>query len=179
MSNFVPEPLSHAELNKMIMEHEIYCKSTEEKAGEMLNLTCFVIEDFDFSRKDLSSIDAYNSVFIRCKFTDCDLYHVSFSGSEFIDVDFSGAILVKAELYDVKATRTCFDRANLKRAEFMSAKLIDVSFRNADLGEGILSESELVRTIFDGANIVGAAVDNNKETDTSWVNVNGRGFAAA
>jgi uncharacterized protein YjbI with pentapeptide repeats len=179
MSDFVPKSLSHAELNEMLLKHKLYLVNQEKEEGEMLDLSGYIIEDYDFKKQDLSSIDARISVFTRCTFAGCDLYHVYFSGSEFIDVDFSDAVLVKAELYNVKAKNTCFDRANLRRAEFMSTQLVDVSFRNADLGDGVLSESELVRTVFDGANIVGAAVDDNKETDTSWVNVDGYGFAAA
>jgi uncharacterized protein YjbI with pentapeptide repeats len=173
MDNFVPRPLTHNDLNRMMLEHNNY-RSSGGKEGQILNLTSYVVEDFNFSKQDLSGIDAYNSVFIRCKFTGCNLAYSHFSGSEFTDVDFSDAVFVKAELYDVKAEKTCFDRANLRCAEFMSAKLVDVSFRNADLGGGILSDSELTRTIFDGSNFGGAAVSDNQETDASWINVNGK-----
>ncbi len=177
MSDFVPRPLSHIELQKMILEHQKY-RSSKGKEGKLIDLSDYVIEDFNFSGQDLNCINARISIFLRCKFTNCDLSGSYFSDSEFIDVDFSDAMLVKTELYDVKARNTCFDRANLRRAEFMGAELVDVSFRNADLGGGILTESELIRTIFDGANIAGAAVDENQETDTSWINVNGMREAA-
>jgi uncharacterized protein YjbI with pentapeptide repeats len=99
MSEFVPQLLSHAELQKMMSDHEVYHARQEGKNGKMLDLTCYIIKDFDFSNQNLVEIDAYNSIFIRCKFIGCDLYHSYFSGSEFIDVDFSDSILVKAELY--------------------------------------------------------------------------------
>jgi uncharacterized protein YjbI with pentapeptide repeats len=179
MSDSISKFLSHADLNEMLSKHNLYLSSTAKEEGEIMNLTGYIIENFDFSGQDLSSINARISIFNRCKFICCDLCYTYFNGSEFIDVDFSDVVLVKAELYNVKVKNTCFDGSNLRRAEFMSTQLIDVSFRNADLGEGILSESELIRTIFDGENIVGAAIDENRETDTSWLNVNGYGFSTA
>jgi uncharacterized protein YjbI with pentapeptide repeats len=119
---------------------------------------------------DLSGISARVSIFIRCNFNNCDLYHSYFNGSEFTDVDFSDAILVKAELNEIKAKNTCFDRAKLCRAEFMYCKFTDVSFRDADLNSSIISDSELTRTCFDDADIEGSAIEDNKEDGTSWGN---------
>jgi uncharacterized protein YjbI with pentapeptide repeats len=169
-SEYVPELLNSDELKKMVSAHQKYITS-EGREGCDIDLAGYIIKDFDFSGLDLNGVSARISVFIRCKFNDCDLYRAYFNGSELVDVDFSDAVLVKTELHRVKAKNTHFDRAKLGRAEFIRCTLTDVSFRNADLHSAIICDSELVRTCFDGANVEGAAIDDNKEEETSWGNL--------
>jgi uncharacterized protein YjbI with pentapeptide repeats len=169
-SDYMPQPLSHTEIQQMLDAHQKYFSSKREE-GQKLDLTGYIIEGFDFSGLELPSLSARISIFIRCDFKNCNLYGAYFNGSEFTDVDFSDANLAKVEFNEIKAKKTCFDRAKLYQAEFMYCKFADVSFLNADLNSSIISDSELIRTCFGGADIEGAAIDNNKEDGTSWGNL--------
>jgi uncharacterized protein YjbI with pentapeptide repeats len=164
MDDWTPEILSHVQLREMLQEHDKGNDSNWEE-GEKIDLSGYIIEDFDFSSRSLVCIAARYSIFIRCNFSGCDFYGSYFNNSEFIDVDFSDTILVKAELNCIKAKNTRFDRANLFRAELQDVTMVDVSFCDANLDRTFINRPELVRTTFDNAN--NASIDWLESEGTS------------
>ena len=169
----MPIHLSHEKLYQMLLEHDTY-NSSEGKNGELLNLSGYIIENFDFSGRDLSEINARMSIFLECKFICCDLYHSYFNNSSLIKADFRNSTLSKAELNEIDATDACFDSAKISSAEFMDSNLRQATFRHADLYDAIISDCDLTNTIFDDADVTGAAISDNQEDNTSWKNVKGR-----
>jgi uncharacterized protein YjbI with pentapeptide repeats len=151
MDNWAPEILSHDKLQEMLLKHDKGNDSNWAE-GETIDLSGYIIEDFDFGSRSLVCIHARDSIFIRCNFTGCDFYGSYFNGSEFIDVDFSDTIWVKSELNCIKAKNTRFDRANLFRAELQNVKLVNVSFHNANLYCAFINRPELIETTFEAEN---------------------------
>jgi uncharacterized protein YjbI with pentapeptide repeats len=151
MNYWTPEILSHAELIEMLLKHDRGNNSNWAE-GERIDLSGYIIEDFDFERRSFCCINARDSIFIRCNFIGCDFYGSYFNGSEFIDVDFSDTIWVKAELNGIIAQNTRFDRANFFRAELQYVKMLDVSFCDANLERAFIYKPELIRTNFEFKN---------------------------
>lgn len=178
MSKHIPRLLSHDELQRMLEEHARF-NATDGREGQQLDLSGYVIEDFDFSTHDVENlIHARGSVFTRCGFRGCDLYHVYFNDSKLIAADFRDAMLAKAEFHGVDASRACFDNAKMGSAEFIEANLSGAAFRNADLYSCIISNCDLTNAVFDDADLGDAAIRDNTESGTSWRNVKGRSVAA-
>jgi uncharacterized protein YjbI with pentapeptide repeats len=148
------EILSHDRLREMLLKHD-RGNDSDWAEGETIDLSGYIIEDFDFGSRDLACINARGSIFIRCNFTGCDFYGSYFNDSEFIDVDFSDTCFVKAELNGMKAKNTRFDRANLFRAELQNVELVDVSFCGANLDHAFINRPKLIRTTFSEENRAG------------------------
>ena len=87
--------LNRKQLNSIVESYQTF----EEKLEQRSALSACIVEDFDFSGIDLSNIFAIGSIFIRCKFIDCELYGAIVDESQFINADFRGANLGKANFY--------------------------------------------------------------------------------
>ena len=95
MKKIEPKFFTHDELNSIMKIYQTF----EEKLEQRSALSACIVEEFDFSGIDLSSIFAIGSIFIRCKFIDCELYGAIVDESQFINADFRGANLGKANFY--------------------------------------------------------------------------------
>ena len=168
------EIIDHESLRRLLEKHDLYKKSGG-KSGEMVDLSCYLIEDYDFSGMNLSEIHARSSVFRRCRFVGAKLFGIHFNDSCIAESDLSEATLVKAELINTDARGACFNAANMCRAELVDTNLSGASFRGADLSCSTISGCDLSNTVFDGADLKSADLANNNEHKTSWVDVQGRG----
>lgn len=159
---------------KSILEKQSTYHISKGKQGKLADLSASIIEDFNFSKIDLSDIFAIGSVFIRCKFTECEFYTANLSESKFIAADFRGANLHKTEFYRVEAKDACFDSANCSGAEFDEANLTGATFRNANLGGASFVDCDLTNAIFDGARLTRLSTGgSNKWDNTSFLNIEG------
>ena len=157
-----------------MLEKQLAYQASEGKLGQRVDLSVYIIEDYDFSGIDLSSIFAIDSTFYRCKFVNCDLYSTIFTKSKFIEVDFTGANLGKTEFCRVKARNACFDNTNCGSAEFDEADLSGTTFRNANLNGASFVDCDLTNAIFDGAKLTWLSTGgNNKWDNTSFLNIEG------
>ena len=167
------EFLDRAALNFILKQQSIYLASGR-KIGESADLSASIIEEFDFSGIDLSSIFAIGSIFIRCKFINCELYGAVLDESQFINANFRGANLGKTNFYQVKAKNVCFDNTNCGSAEFDEADLNSATFRNANLNGASFVDCDLSNAIFDGAKLTNLSTGGaNKWNNTSLLNITG------
>ncbi|MBR8828181.1 MAG: pentapeptide repeat-containing protein [Gomphosphaeria aponina SAG 52.96 = DSM 107014] len=162
--------LDHNTLNS-ILEKQCLYHTSEGKLGKLADLSAYIIEEFDFSQMHLSDIIAIGSVFIRCKFINCELYGTIFDESKFITVNFKNSNLGKAQFYGVEAKNACFDDTNCSSAEFDESNLSGATFRNANLRGTSFTDCDLSNAVFDGADLEYASIVNNIEYGTSWKNV--------
>ena len=101
------ETPDHQSLQNKINNHVRYLESYGDE-GEFADLSNLKIENFDFSNCKLSGIHAHNSVFIKCRFYQCDLYGSVFKDSVFMNIDFEQANLGKTEFYSLNHNELYF-----------------------------------------------------------------------
>lgn len=141
------EELEHNDLKEIIKKHILSKSSSNE--GELADLSSYVVRNFDFSNLDLSEIHACDSIFVNCKFTNCDLYGVDFSNSSLVGINFKGSMLGKSEFYEANLSIACFDNTDLNSAVFIRSNLRGATFRNADINHTSFTECDLTDTVFD------------------------------
>ena len=135
----VPEPIDNDTLQRLVNEDLRYLHENPG-ADSTLELSLYIISDFDFSGLDLRGIHAQNTTFHRCRFVGTDFYGADFGGTKAPNADFRGAVLAKAEFYEADLSGANFDGANLIRTNFMDCDLRGATFRNADFSGGLVSD---------------------------------------
>ena len=144
----VPEALDNATLQRMMNEH---MKEVDANNGEGtdLDLSLYIIANFDFSGLSLSGVHAYKTVFQECRFVGTDLYTADFSNTVAPGTDFRKAVLAKSVFYGANLSGANFDGANLMRAYFKHCDLRGTTFRDVDFSGGMISDCQMEGAIYD------------------------------
>lgn len=157
--------LQHDEL------HRILALVQKEDEGYPIDLSCSIIEDFDFSGLALQDVQAQQTHFIRCRFVAADLYGAHLSYTTAIGADFRHSVLVNAEIFRANLSKACFNGANLSRTMIRKTQLNGASFVNADLHGSSFVGCDLTNAVFDGAEMVLSNFRDCILEGVSWANV--------
>lgn len=144
----VPEPIDNETLQRLVDEDVRYLRE-RPGADSTLELSLYIISDFDFSGLNLSGIHAQNTTFYRCRFVGTDLFGADFYGTVAPGADFRGAILAKSVFYEADVSDAIFDGANLIQTDFMDCDLRGATFRDVDFSGGIISDCQTEGAIYD------------------------------
>jgi len=143
----VPEPLDNETLQRMMDEHMCYVH-THHGSGPDIDLSLYIISDFDFSGLNLIGMHAQRTTFHRCRFVGTDLYTADFGYTVAPGADFRGATLAKAVFYEADVSGANFDGANLIQTDFMDCDLRGATFRHADFTGGLVSDCNTEGAVF-------------------------------
>jgi len=142
-----PETLDNETLQRMMDEHMRYVHA-HHGSGPDIDLSLYIISDFDFSGLNLDGMHAYKTTFHRCRFVDTDLSTADFGYTVAPGADFRGATLVKAVFYGADVSGANFDGANLIQTDFMHCDLRGATFRDADFSGGLVSDCNTEGAVF-------------------------------
>ena len=156
------ESLSSDQVKQKLTAHQSYLES-KGREGQCLDLSHYVIENFQFDGLDLSEVVAQGA-----RFKNCSFKRVNWSGGNLDSVSaqacsFDDAILVKAEFFEANLAQSTFVGANLNRAEFIECDLSSVNFENAQMAGAVVAESRLTGASFEGVQKDTASFDNNEQ----------------
>lgn len=143
-----PQPLDNKTLQHMMDEHMRYVHD-HNGASPDVDLSLYIISDFDFSGLILRGIHAYKTTFYRCRFVGTDFYYSDFSETVAPGADFRGAILAKSVFSEADVSGANFDRANLVQTDFMDCDLRGATFRDVDFAGGMISDCRTEGAIYD------------------------------
>lgn len=143
----VPEPLDNETLQRMMDEHMHYVHA-HGGSGPDIDLSLYIISDFDFSGLILCGMHAQRTTFQRCRFIGTDLYAADFNRTVAPGADFRRAILAKAVLNEADFSDANFDGANLASVDIMDCDLRRATFRNADFTGGLVSDCNTEGAVF-------------------------------
>ncbi len=143
----VPEPIDNETLQRLVDE-DLFYLHTHPGASSKLELSLYIISDFDFSGLKLYGIHAQRTTFHRCRFVGTDFYGADFDGTAAPGADFRGAGLAKAVFNEANLSGANFDGANCASADFMDCDLRGASFRNADFTGGLVSDCNTEGAVF-------------------------------
>lgn len=144
----VPEVLDNETLQRMMDEHTDYTKAHNGE-GPDIDLSLYIISDFDFSGLNLRGMHAQRTTFHRCRFVGTDLYTADFGYTVAPGADFRRAVLAKAVFNEAELSGANFDGANLIRTNFMDCDLRGATFRNVDFSGGWASDCNLEGAVYD------------------------------
>lgn len=144
----IPEPLDNKTLQRMMDEHMRYVHA-HDGASPGVDLSLYIISDFDFSGLILRGIHAYKTTFHRCRFVGTDFYYSDFSETAAPNADFREAILAKSVFSEANMRGANFDRANLIQTDFMECDLREATFRNVDFSGGMISDCQTEGAVYD------------------------------
>ena len=144
----VPQHLDNKTLQRMMDEHMSYVNA-HNGSGPDIDLSLYIISDFDFSSLILSGMHAYKTTFYRCRFVGTDLFGASFDETVAPSSNFQGAILAKSVFNEADFSGANFDDANLIRVSFTNCDLRRATFRNTDFSGGWVSECNMEGAIYD------------------------------
>lgn len=143
----VPEPIDNKTLQRLVDEDVRYLHD-HPGADSTLELSLYIISDFNFSGLNLRGIHAQRTTFHQCRFVGTDLFGADFSGTVAPGADFRDAVLAKAEFYEADLSGANFDEANLIRVYLKRCNLRGATFRNADFTGGLVSECSTEGAVF-------------------------------
>ncbi len=143
----VPEPIDNDTLQRLVDKDLRYLRENPG-ASSNLQLSLYIISDFDFSGLNLSGIHAQNTTFHRCRFVGTDFYGADFDGTIALGADFRRAGLAKAVFNEANLSGANFDGANCASADFMNCDLRGATFLNVDFSGGILSDCNTEGAVF-------------------------------
>lgn len=143
----VSEHLDNETLQRMMDEHMRYV-GAHGGSGPDIDLSLYIISDFDFSGLNLSGIHAQRTTFHRCQFVGTDLYSADFNRTIAPGADFRMAVLAKAVLNEADFSGANFDGANMASIDIMDCDLRGATFRDADFTGGLVSDCNTEGAVF-------------------------------
>ena len=114
-------------------------------------------KDQTFTGLDLSDTAAFQSKWISCEFTNCDIQLSDFSGAYFENCQFNDCDLRLTSFRGAALRQTVFSRCNLRKSTFFGcAPLKDVEFNDCEMQHSFFNEASLFDTKFIRSNLHGA-----------------------